>query len=227
MLDPYSNPEIVARYEQRYLTNSVVAHETAYEVRLVEQVLNAYGYRSWCDVACGTGYHLRAVNSPVAKTGFDRSAEMLAVWSDQMRVDIAHGVVDILTMDTYLKYDLVTNFWFGYTHQPTLQDVVGFFKQMIELTNTGGSVILSIHNNWKMFDTFDYKTPEPMGGEFKFDAMHWSYHEPGNPEYVYNCISPHKGLIIETFEPHFAAWSIFYYPGDYQGREILVFKQKK
>lgn len=227
MLDPYSNPEIVARYEQRYLTNPVVAHETVYEVRLTEQILNAYGYRSWCDVACGTGYHLRTVNSPVTKTGIDRSAEMLATWSDAMRGSIASVNLDLIDVDTSYKYDLVTNFWFGYTHQSSLDAVIGFFDQMIDLTNTGGSIILSIHNNWRMFDTFDYKTPEPMGGEFKFDAMHWSYHEPNHPDHVYNCISPHKGLIIEKFEPHFAAWSIFYYPGDYQGREILVFKQRK
>ena len=227
MIDPYSNKDIVANYEQRYLTNPAVAHETAYEVRLIEQIINAYGYRTWCDVACGTGYHLRSVNSSVTKTGIDRSAEMLATWTDQMKSSIACLNLDLIDVDTTSKYNLVTNFWFGYTHQPSLNSVIEFFKQMIELTEVGGSVILSVHNNWKMFDYYDYKTPEPMGGEFRFDAMHWSYHEPNYPDHVYQCISPHKDLIVETFEPHFAAWSVFYYPGDYQGREILVFKQKK
>ena len=227
MLDPYSNKDIVEKYEQRYLTDQRVAHETAYEIRLTEQILNAYGYRSWCDVACGTGYHLRNVNTNAAKTGIDRSTEMLAAWTDTMRSSIAYLNSDIIDVDPTFKYNLVTNFLFGYTHQSSLNHVIAFFKQMIDITDVGGSIIISVHNNWRMFDHYDYKTPGAMGGEFRFDAMHWSYSEPDYPDHVFQCISPHKNLIIETFEPYFAAWSVFYYPGDYQGREILVFKQKK
>jgi hypothetical protein len=96
---------------------------------------------------------------------------------------------------------------------------------MIEITNKGGSIILSVHNNWKLFDSIPRLTDEPMGGVFRFDSLNWSYKEPSTG-HKYNCISPHKDLIVETFKPYFKKLYWKDYP-NFAGKELLILEEKE
>ena len=58
--------------------------------------------------------------------------------------------------------------------------------------------------------------------------MIWSYDEPDVPDSTYNCIVPHKELIIKTFEPYFKSFTILHYPVNPEagGKEILLLEGK-
>ena len=110
------------------------------------------GKKSWCDVACGTAYHLRKAKGDFSRTGLDRSDMMMSKHKEDTTYTIKYLLTDMLTHVPKIQYDLVTNFWFGYSHQDTLHQVLDFFNKMIALTKQGGSIILSYHNQWNIFD---------------------------------------------------------------------------
>lgn len=229
-IDPYNNSQIVKIYEERYNTDSRVKFEILYEIDVVRKTLIESKHSSWCDVACGTGFHLRNLDTSVfledlKKVGLDKSSLMIDTYK-QPEDNTEFIVADLLDYQVKETYDLTTNFWFGYSHQPSLKDVMKFFDKMVELTSINGSMILSIHNQWGMFNQYPYHFSEPMGGDFKFEAMVWSYCEPGFPEAIYNCIVPHRDLIKEHLLKHFESVSITSYPPQSGpgGKELVIAK---
>lgn len=225
---PYENPEVVSKYEDRYTFDKRVTSEIDFEIASVENEIKNRGLNSWCDVACGTGHHLRTVKSDVLKYGIDKSLLMVSHYNDET-VDVKYLIEDFLFTDTRRKFDLVTNFWFGYSHQPTLEDVTLFLNNMANITSDTGTVILSIHNQWGLFDKIPQKTKEPMGGTFSFDAIVWSYDEPGVQNSTYKCIVPHTDYIVEVFSKKFNSVIIRKYPHNQYagGKELLVATEKK
>ena len=228
--DPYNNSQVVDVYEERYNLDSRIKLEILHEIEIVKKTLIENQYKSWCDVACGTGFHLRNLDTSIfledlKKVGLDRSSLMVDSYR-QPEDNIEFILSDLLNYQVKQTYDLVTNFWFGYSHQQSLNDVMKFFDKMIDLTSVGGSIILSIHNQWGIFNQYPYHFSEPMGGDFKFEAMVWSYSEPGYPDAIYNCIVPHKDLIKEHLLKHFESVSINNYPIDSGpgGKELIVAK---
>ena len=224
--EPYTNFDVVNTYEDRYIHHPKVNKEISFEISLVETYM--LGKKSWCDVACGTAHHLRKAKGDFSRTGLDRSDMMMSKHKEDTTYSIKYLLADMLTHVPKTQYDLVTNFWFGYSHQNTLHQVLEFFNKMIEFTKQGGSIILSYHNQWNIFDKIPLHTKEPMGGTFNFEAMIWSYDEPDVPDSTYNCIVPHKELIIKTFEPYFKSFTILHYPVNPEagGKEMLLLEGK-
>lgn len=223
---PYVNEAVVETYEDRYIHHPKVAKEIAFEISLVEA--NMLNKKSWCDVACGTAHHLRKANGSFSRTGLDRSDMMMSKHKKDTEYCVDYTLADMLEYTPIQQYDLVTNFWFGYSHQETLDQVLQFFDKMVALTKQGGSVLVSYHNQWNIFDKIPLHTEEPMGGIFNFEAMVWSYNEPDVPDSTYKCIVPHKELIIKTFEPHFKSLKVIEYPHNPAagGKEILLLEGK-
>ena len=228
--NPYNNWDVVRQYEARYLHHPNVSDETDFEIHTIKSVLSSEDYKSWCDVACGTGFHLRYTPSKkdITRVGVDRSQMMMDVHAREYHYKVDFVCDDVLQYEPDRKFDLVTNFWFGYSHQETLEAVGMFFDKMIDITAPGGSIILSFHNQWKIFDKIPLHDDEPMGGFFSFDAMVWSYEEPAAPGCVYQCVVPHKQLIINHFRPFFGSANLIQYPegSGPGGREILYLKNK-
>lgn len=224
--EPYLNKNVVDAYEDRYIHHPKVSKEISFEISLVEA--NVINKQSWCDVACGTGYHLRKAKGTFSRTGLDRSDMMMSKHKKDTVHKVDYILADILEYTPDNQYDLVSNFWFGYSHQETLAQVLQFFNKMIDLTKQGGSVLISYHNQWNIFDKIPLRTKEPMGGIFNFEAMVWSYSEPEIPDSTYKCIVPHKELIVETFKPYFKSYEIVQYPHNPQagGKEMLLLKGK-
>lgn len=237
-MDPYEISELVDMYEDRYILNETVSSDIKTEISTVENIMTERGYNNWCDVACGTGYHLRTAKGNFSKVGIDRSTAMLK-YAKQKQADeefemwhdarLIHG--DFLELPIGDKYDLVTNFWLGYTHQPTLNDVMRFVYKMAEIVQLGGSLLISVHNHGKLFDNIPWMMPEPMDGQFQFDGIAWSYKEPSNPDIRYRCISPHKEMIRLNLKKRFAGAKIIHYPivvegMEYPGRELMLFEDK-
>ena len=223
--EPYNNPELVGIYEERYNLHKTQLPDVSLEMTTIQEVAESYSNPSWCDFACGTSYHLRKVEGSFERTGIDRSELMINQHRSETDFDINYVVSDILDWDTDDKFDIVTNFWFGYTHQPTLDDVLSFFRKMIHVTKEGGSIVLSYHDNWGLFESIPRVSPEPMGGFFNFDAIQWSYKEPSTGD-VYKCISPHKDLIIDTFKEYFTNIRREKYSVQ-AGKELLILEGRK
>jgi hypothetical protein len=222
--EPYDNPNLVKIYEERYIHHPNQKTDVDFEITVVERVMDYYKYDSWCDVACGTGHHLRKASGNFKRLGVDKSKLMMDQHKEDTEYNVEYSVANVLSWRTKKKFDLVTNFWFGYSHQPSLEKVLDFFQKMIDLTAENGSIVLSYHNNWKLFDKIPMSTPEPMGGQFNFDALQWSYVEPSTGD-KYHCISPHKNLIIGLFGSHFKRYKIVDYPM-FAGKELLVLEDK-
>lgn len=221
---PYENPDLAKIYEDRYIHHPDQKQDVNFEIRAIEKTLSYYDYESWCDVACGTGYHLRKTKGIVKRQGVDKSKVMIDQHKEDTEYDIDYSIANLLSWRTKKKFDLVTNFWFGYSHQPSLEKVLDFFQKMIDLTADNGSIVLSYHNNWKLFDKIPMSNPEPMGGHFNFDALQWSYVEPSTGDKYY-CISPHKNLILGIFGSYFKRYKVVDYPA-FAGKELLVLEGK-
>lgn len=231
--EPYDNPDLVKVYEERYIHHPNQINDVNFEIDIIQKVMEYYDYESWCDVACGTAHHLRKASGNFTRLGVDKSKLMMNQHKDDTEYDVDYSVANILSWRTKKKFDLVTNFWFGYSHQPSLEKVINFFEKMIDLTARHGTIVLSfhmgqtpagMHQNWKLFDEIPRSTKQPMGGSFNFDALQWSYVEPITGD-RYNCISPHKDLILETFTPHFKNYHLVDYP-EFAGKELLVLEDK-
>jgi len=236
MTNPYDDEEYAKIYNGRYLDeNSSWPEDTKIELQLIEDCIG----KTWCDFACGTGFHLSNIKRNLIKTGIDRSAVMM---SQTDNLDIEFLNLDILKWKPKNKYDLVTNFWLGHTHQKSLDEVLQFLQKMIFATNTGGTLMLSAFVGDKNFFTESYKQKVVVGDEFKFESIQWSYSEHDMPEHTYTCICPHPELILETITPHFENHKIFnrenskygcgmnedgstkYYGG--AGKEMMIFENK-
>jgi SAM-dependent methyltransferase len=220
---PYESKDVVEVYEERYIHHPLQADDINFEIKTTESLLNPED--KWCDVACGTSYHLRKAKGSFERYGVDRSHLMVNEHIEDTEYKVNYFIEDLLYFNPGTSFNLVTNFWFGYSHQETLNDVLKFFEKMIEITNKGGSIILSVHNNWKLFDSIPRLTDEPMGGVFRFDSLNWSYKEPSTG-HKYNCISPHKDLIVETFKPYFKKLYWKDYP-NFAGKELLILEEKE
>jgi SAM-dependent methyltransferase len=221
---PYDNPALVKIYEGRYIHHHSQQDDIKHEIKVIESIMTNNNYTSWCDVACGTAYHLRKAEGSFARYGVDRSSTMINQHRHDTVYHIDYGIKNFLTWQSKQRFDLVTNFWFGYAHQPTLDKVLQFFDRLVEYTETGGSLLVSLHNQWKIFDKYPYVFDEPMGGKFLFDAMHWSYHEPETGD-LYECIVPHKNLIVKRLLPYFTSYVYLDYPV-YAGKELLYLQGK-
>ena len=230
-MNPYDNEELVENYEERYILNEVVSNDIKTEIATVEKFMAERGYQNWCDVACGTGYHLRTAEGEFSRIGIDRSEKMLDYAKDRSGDKVRYVQSDFLEMPLLERFDMVTNFWLGYTHQDTLADVMRFIYKMAEMVEKGGTMIMSVHNHGKLYDNIPWMMPEPMDGDFQFDGIAWSYTEPSNPRLRYRCISPHKEMIRLNLKKRFAGAKIIQYPivvegMEYPGREIMVFEDK-
>tara|TARA_R100000951_G_scaffold104120_1_gene97176 strand:+ start:37 stop:735 length:699 start_codon:yes stop_codon:yes gene_type:complete len=223
--DPYDNPELAKGYEDRYLKHPSQISDIKHEIDIIKKVVSICNYSSWLDIACGTAYHLRKTEGDIQRYGLDRSSTMLNQNKKDTKYKITYYEKDFLKWRNTKKFDLVTNFWFGYAHQPTLKNVLSFLDKLVEKTSVNGSVLISLHNQWKIFDTYQNVTDEPMGGKFLFNAMHWSYKEPLTGD-LYECIVPHKNLIQERLSKHFDHFSFLDYPV-YAGKELLLLQGKK
>lgn len=220
--EPYNNKKVAEVYEERYTHHPFVKEDTEFEIETLENLLEDKG--SWCDVACGTAYHLRKAKGSFKRFGLDRSSVMINEHKEETDYEVTYFVEDLLSFEAKQKFDLVSNFWFGYSHQPTLQEVLKFFVRMADITDKGGSLVLSVHNNWRIFDKIPRLTNEPMGGVFSFDSIQWSYKEPSTGD-VYECISPHKTLIEETLSPFFKKLTWKDYP-QFAGKELLILEDR-
>ena len=222
--NPYDNPALAKVYEARYIHHHTQQNDIKHEMSVINTIMTMNNYSSWCDVACGTAHHLRKTKGNFNRYGIDRSSTMINQHRDDTEYKVEYHIKNFLRWQSKKTFDLVTNFWFGYAHQPTLQKVLQFFDRLVEYTNVGGGVLISLHNQWKLFDTYPYVWNEPMGGKFIFDAMHWSYKEPETND-VYECIVPHKDLIVERLSPYFTSYTYLDYPV-YAGKELLYLQGK-
>ena len=64
--EPYDNPNLVEIYEERYIHHPNQKADINFEIAVIEKVMDYYDHESWCDVACGTGYHLRKASETFA-----------------------------------------------------------------------------------------------------------------------------------------------------------------
>lgn len=225
--EPYDNPNLVKVYEERYLHHPDQASDVNFEIKVIERAMDYYKYETWCDVACGTAYHLRKASGNFKRLGVDKSKLMMDQHKEDTEYDVDYSVANILSWRTKKKFDLVTNFWFGYTHQPSLEKVINFFEKMIDLTARHGTIVITIHNHKKIFDKIpraEKNGSENFYGPFLFDSLNWSYKEPVTGD-TYYCIAPHKDLIVDTFLPHFKHFDKVSYPR-VSSKELLVFRDK-
>ena len=220
---PYENPDLAKIYEDRYIHHPDQKQDVNFEIRAIEKTLDYYDYESWCDVACGTGYHLQNVNSKVKKVGVDKSKHMLdyAKLSDKTNT-IYHQKDLVKGVDSLGSYDLVTAFGYGYSHQKTLTDVLKFIKNLANLTNKGGDVLIGYDGVPNFCDTLGWHNGL---GELKVKAIITDYYQESGTDYI-DCISPTKETIIESIYDDFESVEIIKLPVSWKNT-LLHFRNKK
>jgi len=218
---PYKNKKYAEDYNDYWVHQEDIKPSVDLEIELVENLIQ--GKKSWCDVACGTGYHLQNVNSKVKKVGVDKSKHMLdyAKLSDKTNT-IYHQKDLVKGVDSLGSYDLVTAFGYGYSHQKTLTDVLKFIKNLANLTNKGGDVLIGYDGVPNFCDTLGWHNGL---GELKVKAIITDYYQESGTDYI-DCISPTKETIIESIYDDFESVEIIKLPVSWKNT-LLHFRNKK
>lgn len=210
---PYDEDGYAETYEATFNTSPDTLPNFDFEIAHVQHALTSA--RSWCDVACGTGLHLRTATSPhsVRRVGIDRSARMLAQ-AARTSPDwpIAWVEADVCAHPVTDRFDLVTHFWWGHVHQPTLDAVERFFSTCVALVAPGGTFLFDLDDMPLDHEVSVAGSAAPV----TFDAVIWSWRQIERaPEAGFefrHCIAPHPDLVHAWLEPHFAAIEKVDYP---------------
>ena len=217
---PYSTKFYAKKYNDIWVNPPEVKKSVDLEVHLIEHLLK--DKTSWLDTACGTGYHLNAVQSQGAKAGVERSSKMLEVADSEgitfYKKDIVKGLKDLP------KFDLVSNLGYGYVHQKNLLDVLKFFESISSAVAERGDLLIGYDNpgNWVPSDNVFKNT----FGHVTFKAVIWDYFEEETNSLYKDCISPHKNLIIDTVGSSYEDIIEIQFPTEWK-KDALLFKTKK
>ena len=218
---PYKNKKYAEDYNDYWVHQEDIKPSVDLEIELVENLVQ--GKKSWCDVACGTGYHLQNVNSKVKKVGVDKSKHMLDYAKLSNKSNITYHQKDLVKgVDGLGSYDLVTAFGYGYSHQKTLTDVLKFIKNLAKLANKGGDVLIGYDGVPNFCNTLGWHNGL---GELKVKAIITDYYQESGTDYI-DCISPTKGTIIESICEDFESVELIELPVRWKNT-LLHFRNKK
>ena len=219
--EPYKSNWYAETYNKYWVTNKEIKPSIDLEVALVQNLLK--NKNSWCDVACGTGYHLQNTNTNAKKVGIDKSKHMLTYAKDISDSSIEYRVEDIVTLlNISTTYDLVTNFGYGYSHQETLPDVLLFIKKLSALVCNGGDLLIGYDSVPEYSSIREWDNGL---GVLKVKAIITDYYQNTGTDYL-NCISPTKETIIETLIHEFTTVEIVTLPVTWK-KTLLHFKGKQ
>lgn len=225
MILPYNIEDYAQNHDEEYIFSYNTIGHVQYELTLIDKVLAVKN--SWCDVGCGTGHHLKHAGlNGVVKCGIDRAEAMLNV-ARSANSNSTFIQQDLLELNVDTTYDLVTNFWYGYIHQNTIQDVQKFFLKMVELTSTDGDIIIAVCNPYYQFTDDNYRKIV-YNKIMTIDAIIWSAKWQNKPyEYMYN-IAPHPLLILDWLSPYFKGYDRLFYkdPANNITRQLIHLKEK-
>ena len=100
----YEEPNYAETYDSYFLTSEINKGHYKFEADLISSILSSGSVKSWGDLACGTGKHVREVQGPsdVQRFGIDRSQSMLNVARQRDGYDVAFAEHDILDVSVRL-----------------------------------------------------------------------------------------------------------------------------
>ena len=199
-------------YDARYNLSDINRPHFDFECGLVAEIIARRGAKSWCDLGCGTGLHLRSVTGDVRRTGIDRSDAMLRHARSQAGPQITYPEADVTRLPAGDTYDLVTAFWYGYTHQDSLRDVRQFLRGAAEQTAPGGALLIGLCDPLDLFETIPWAGQMVYGAPLHVDAIIWSFTEPWEGDSFSDCIAPHPQYILNCPGPLFGSVQPVRYP---------------
>ena len=116
------------------------AAEATYLIEVAARTLNRPP-RSWLDVACGTGEHLRYLREHVAVVGVDDCPAMLAVARRKLpATELVEG--DMQTMALGRRFEVVSCLFASVAYLPNEAAMAGAIATMAEHLNPGGVLLL-------------------------------------------------------------------------------------
>lgn len=200
---PYDDPGYARRHDAVFHADRANAAHSRFELDMVAELAQGRPGLSWLDVACGTGFHLRNAAGHMRRVGVDRAKAML----DVARRRPGHAATfhrrDARDLSGLGRFELVTNFWYGYVHQDSVDEVLRLLASMADAVAQGGDLLVGVCDPAGLLRNVRHRLPSPIKpGALRIDAIVWSYSEGGGPEHR-NCIAPHPELIMETLAPRF------------------------
>jgi len=231
---PYDRPGYAASYDGHYNLSAINRPHFDFEVATIERLIAERGVSSWCDVACGTGLHLRTVRTdrPIIRTGIDRSAAMLR--EARSGFDPALNLIeaDIRDAPCASRHDLVTTFWYGYVHQESVGEVRAFLVSAASCVASGGTLLMPYCDPVHVFEVLPHRHDLAYGAPLHVDAIIWSFTEPWEGDAFTDCIAVHPELIVAWLGPLFERVEPLSYPvpGDAEvqwRRKALVFSGRR
>ena len=209
---PYDREGYAVTYDARYNLSDINRPHFDFECGLVAEIIARRGAKSWCDLGCGTGLHLRSVTGDVRRTGIDRSDAMLRHARSQAGPQITYLEADVTRLPAGDTYDLVTAFWYGYIHQDSLRDVRQFLRGAAEQTAPGGALLIGLCDPLDLFETIPWAEQTVYGAPLRVDAIIWSFTEPWEGDSFSDCIAPHPQYILNCLGPLFGSVQPVSYP---------------
>ena len=217
---PYAIKGYPEKYDETYIENPITLAHAQYELSLVEHYHKKLKIISWCDAACGTGWHIRNSSIKKPKTGVDREKNMIDHAKKIMPFGPQWIVSDINDVPEKLgTFDLVTHFWYGYIHQKTLSDVHKIFLNLAKSVSTNGMLIVSICDPIGWSKIINHTHEIVFDNNLYIDSVIWRHKNPFTNTYYADCIAPHPTLIKEWLEPYFKEIETITYPKSAESTE--------
>lgn len=212
---PYDRPGYAATYDRYYNSSEINRPHFEFECDMVAGLIRDHDAAVWVDIACGTGLHLRTVETerPISRIGLDRSAGMLGMIPRDSGIETIRG--DLCQMDDSQlpKGDIVTHFWYGYIHQETVSRVECFMRKTLACVRPGGTLMLGICDPANLFETIRHEHQVVYGDNLNIEALVWSFEEPWGNDRFDNCIAVHPERILSWLGPSFGHHLVLDYPG--------------
>jgi SAM-dependent methyltransferase len=212
-----------ATYDAKFLqAPSALAH-VRFELDVVRSLLPR-GAR-WLDVACGTGYFLRAFPD-VDRAGIDVSPAMLA------RAREANAGVELRRHDFRDpipewagRFTLVSCMWYAYSYVESMNEFERFVANLATWTAPDGVCFVPVGDPELIARTRlpdDIATPL-WPGETRITGLTWSYTEDGK---VHSLLAPTVPYVTERFARFFEDVTIVDYPAT-EPRRALIARNKR
>lgn len=210
---PYADIRCAEAYESLYTENPITLKHVQFELDLVEQFLSQPEYISWCDAACGTGWHLRNTTIKKSLVGVDREITMLNQARKLCPLGIQWAQCNMKDIHSKISsFDIISHWWSGYIHQETLNDVKDVILGLVKATHENGVFMIGLCNPVGAFEKVKHENNVVFENPLYIDAVIWRYTEPATGTEYENCIAPHPNLIKKWIEPYFKKIELVDYP---------------
>lgn len=221
--------DYASSYEAKFLTSEVNYPDTEFELKLVGELLPSDA--EWLDVACGTGYFLKAFPH-MRRMGADLSPAMLErARSENPGVEFHEHDFRMARPEWVDRFGLVSCMWYAYTLVDTIQEIDQVVANLAAWTRADGTCFVPLADPRLISRcNLPYHIQDRNPGQVVVTGILWSFSEADGTKVHQHLVTPQVEYMTASFGRFFEDIRIVIYPhkaDGIHGRPALVARGKR